>query len=85
MPGNDGFGFDDDKSISPSWPKLVKQNPKQSVSGLQSRSRTFSVEYAQLLTKGNEFKTEIASGTEKGAEKQEKAGEICEHERVFIS
>ena len=84
MPCNDGFWFDHDKSISPSWPKLVKQNPKRSVSGLQSKSRTLSVEYAQLLTKGKEFKTEIAAGTEKGGEKQEKAGEICEHERKFI-
>jgi len=84
MPGNDGFGFDDDKSISPSWSKLVKQNPKQSVPGMQSKSRTLSIECAQLLTKGKEFKTEIAAGTEKGAEKQEKAGEICEHEREFI-
>ena len=49
MPGNNGFWFNNDKSILPSRPKPVKQDPKQSISASQSRALMFSIEHAQLL------------------------------------
>ena len=36
----------------------------------------FSMKYADLMTQSNNFKTEIASRTEKGTEKQANAGKI---------
>ncbi len=38
-----------------------------------------------MRTSSENFKTKIASRTEKGTEKWEKAGEICDHELRFIS
>jgi len=69
MPGNNGFGFDNDKSISPSRPKPMKQNPKQPILSSQPRAGMFSVEHTQLLAQSQNFETEIASRTEKGTEK----------------
>jgi hypothetical protein len=57
------------KSILPGRPKPVKQDPKQSIAGLNPQTRMFSFEHAQLLAKRNNFKTEIATRTEEGTEK----------------
>jgi hypothetical protein len=69
MLGNSGFGLSHDKSIPPSCPKPVKQNPKQSIAGLEPRARMFSIQHTQLLAKRKNFETEIAARTEKGTEK----------------
>ena len=85
MPGNNGFGFYDDKSIFPSRPKAVKQDPKQSIPSSQPGARVFSVEHAQLLPQGENFKTEIVSRTEKGTEKKEITDGMCDHRLGLIS
>jgi hypothetical protein len=69
MLSDNGFWFDNNKSILPGRSKPVKQDPKQSIAGLNPRARMFSFEHAQLLVKNNNFKTEIATRTEEGTEK----------------
>ncbi|HTY61621.1 MAG TPA: hypothetical protein VMG30_05135, partial [Acidobacteriota bacterium] len=55
------------------------------IAGLDPRARMFSFEHAQLLAKSNNFKSEIASGTEKGTEKYDKTDEIWNHRIRCIS
>jgi hypothetical protein len=42
-----------------------KQNPKYAVSHSYARPRSFSLEHAQLLAKGNDLKAEVMVGTKK--------------------
>jgi hypothetical protein len=73
MPTDNGSRFDNDQGITPSRPKSVKQNPKSSIQYSQARARSFFLEHAQLLAKGDDLKAEVVTGTEEGAEKGEES------------
>ena len=73
MPADNGFWFNNNKGIAPSRPKSVKQNPKNSIHHSHARPRSFPLEHAQLLAKGNDLKAEVVTGTEEGAEKSKES------------
>jgi hypothetical protein len=76
MPGDNGSRFDDDQDVAPCRPKPTQPNPKYPILHSQAGARSFSVKHAHLLAQGNNLKTKIVSRTEKGTEKEEKAGKI---------
>jgi len=45
----------------------------------------FSLEYAQLLTEGNDLQAKTVTGTEERVEKAEGAGEKWDHSPGFIT
>jgi hypothetical protein len=45
----------------------------------------FSLKYAQLLTEGNDLQAETVTGTEKGVEEGEGAGEKWDHSPGLIA
>ena len=45
----------------------------------------FSLEYAQLLTEGNDLQAETVTGTEKGVEGGEQANDKWNHSPGFIA
>ena len=85
MPGDNGLWFDDDQDIGPCRPKPTKQNPKYPILDSQPRTRIFSLEYAQLLTEGEDLEAEIVAGTKEGAEAGEEANEKWNHGLRFIA
>jgi hypothetical protein len=64
VPSDHRFWLDDDQHVAPSRPKAAEKNPKYSILDPQPRMRIFSLEYAQLLTQGKDFNTEVLAGTE---------------------
>jgi hypothetical protein len=66
VPGDNGFWFDNDKSVFPAMPKSVEQNPKYSILDSQPRARMVSLEDVQLLTKSKDLEAQVVSGTEEG-------------------
>jgi hypothetical protein len=66
MPADNRFWFDDDQDLAPCRPKPTEQNPKCSILDSQPRVMMFSIEDAQLLTKGKDLEAQVVSGTEKG-------------------
>jgi hypothetical protein len=59
MPGDNGFWFDNDQGPAPCRPKSAEQNPKYPILHSQPRTRSFSLEHAQLLTEGTDLETEV--------------------------
>jgi hypothetical protein len=55
MPGYNGFRFDDNQRVAPCGPITAEKNPEYSIPDSQLRTRMFSLEYAQLLTEGNDL------------------------------
>jgi hypothetical protein len=85
MPGDNGFWLDDDQDLAPCRPKVPEQNPKYSILHSEPRTRIFSLEYAQLLTQGNDLDAEVAAGTEESAEAGEEAEEEWNQGPGFIA
>jgi hypothetical protein len=85
MPSDNGFRFDDDQDVAPSWPKPAGQNPKYSILDSQPRVRLFLLEYAQLLMEGKDLEAQVVAGTEESAEAGEEADEKWNHEAGFIA
>src|SRR5262245_4625458 len=52
MPGDNCFWFDNKQGGAPCRPYTAEQNPEYPIVDEQPRARTFSLEYAQLLTQG---------------------------------
>ena len=85
MPVRNSFWLDDDQNVAPCWPKPAEQNPKHPAVDSHPGARMFSLERTYLLAQGNDFKTEVAAGTEKGTEASEKTNDKWSHEPGFIS
>ena len=62
-----------------------EQNPEYPVLGSEPGVRTFSLEYAQLLTKGQDLQAKAVTGTEENVEKRHEADEKSDHGPGFIS
>ncbi len=75
MPGDNGFWFDDNQDVAPRRPKPPDQNPKHPILDSQPAARTFSLEYAQLLAKGEDLQTQTVTAIDEDAEECEEAGE----------
>jgi len=68
MPGDNSLCFDDDQDLVPCRPESGQKYPKQPILDAQPRARILPLEYAELLTKGQDLKAEAVAGTEEGAE-----------------
>ena len=69
MPGNNGFRFDGNQRIASCGPITAEKNPEYPISDSQLRTRMFSLEYAQLLTDGNDLRAEAVTRTEEALRK----------------
>ena len=85
MPGDNGFRFDDNQRIALCRPITAEKNPEYSILDSQPRASMFSLEYAQLLTEGNDLQAEIITGTEEDVEEGEEANEKGNHSPGFIT
>ena len=85
MPADNGFRFDDDQDVAPRRPKPAEQNPEYPILGSEPGVRTFSLEYAQLLTEGKDLEAQAVTRTEEGVEEGEEADEKANHAPGFIS
>ena len=85
MPADNGFRFDDDQDVAPRRPKSAEQNPEYPIPGSEPGVRTFSLEYAQLLTEGKDLEAQAVTGTEEGVEEREEADEKANHGPGYIS
>jgi hypothetical protein len=52
---------------------IVYARTNDSIQYSQARARSFFLEHAQLLAKGDDLKAEVVTGTEEGAEKGEES------------
>ena len=85
MPGNNGFRFDGDQRIAPCGPITAEKNPEYPISDSQLRTKMFSLEYAQLLTDGNDLRAEAVTRTEEGVEEGQSTDEKWNHSPGFIA
>jgi hypothetical protein len=67
VPPDHGFWFHDDESISPAGPETPKGRPEPSVDATEPRPRSFSFEYSDLLTEGEDLKSGISPAAEENA------------------
>ena len=63
----------------------MEQNPKYPIVDSEPRASMFSLEYAQLLTEGNDLQDWTVAGTEEGVEEGESADEKWNHSPGFIA
>ena len=85
MPGDNGLWFDDDQDVVPCRPEPTEKYPKQPILDAQPRARTLSLQYAELLAKGQDLKANAVAGTEEGAEAGEERCEKWNHGFGFIA
>jgi len=85
MPSDNCFRFDDNQDVAPCGPKTTERNPEYSIPDSRLRARMFPLEYAQLLTDGNDLQAEAVTGTEEGVDEAEKADEERNHGPGFIA
>ena len=83
MPGDNGLWFDDDQDVVPCRPEPTEKYPKQPILDAQPRARTLSLQYAELLAKGQDLKAEAVPGTEEAAEAGE--GKMAHDGLQFIA
>ena len=85
MPSDHGLGFDDDQDVVPGRPEPAERYPKQPILDAQPRARILSLQYAELLAKGQDLEAEAVTGTEEGAEGGEETQEKWNHGLGFMA
>ncbi len=85
MPGRHSLGFDDDQNVVRCRPEPAEKYPRQPILDAQPRARRLSLEYAKLLAKRQDFKSEAVAGTKEGAQGGEESQDKWNHGLGFIA
>ena len=75
MPGDNGFGSDDEQNAAPGGPQPAKENPEDPIVEPESGPTVLSLEHTELLTKGKDLKAQVVAGAEEDAEAADHADE----------
>ncbi len=67
MPTHDRFGLDDQYRIAPARPRCSQERPEKSIERAQWRSWPSPFQDGQLLSKGEDFESDISMGLEEDA------------------
>ena len=79
VPADDGLRLDDDKNVRPAGPTAEQNGPKASVQPVQDGPGSFAFEHRDLLSQGEDFKSNIAPTAKENPERRNEWQDRVDH------